>query len=139
MDAIKVSAEQFAVSYDDFAGDHEMRDMTLIRTSENQIDRLDRHDRVAIEPIEVEHKKVGGFAGFDFAAARRAIRPSSIGDDRSEIRRTLDHLVEAPAAMQEMAEPHFAQSVVILVQRGTVDAASDAHAFLDRFADRRDP
>ena len=50
----------------------------------------------------------------------------------------LDHAVEAPAAVQEMAEPHFAQNIVVLVERRSVDAERDAAAAPDRLADRRD-
>jgi hypothetical protein len=88
--------------------------------------------------IEVEHENVGGFADFQRAGSRRAIGEAAVGDDRSEKGRALDDAVEAPAAVQEMAEPHFAQSVVVLVERRGVDAERDAAAAFDRLADRRD-
>ena len=40
--------------------------------------------------------------------------------------------------MQEMAEPHLAQNVVVLVECGRIDAERDAAAAPHRFGDRRD-
>ena len=48
--------------------------------------------------------------------ARRAVGEAPVGDDRGEPRSAFDHAVEAPAAMQEMAEPHLAHDVVVLVE-----------------------
>ena len=81
---------------------------------------------------------------------RRARRPSSAPSPGAPLAKrplativgepvaALDDVIETPAAVQEMAEPHFAQDVVVLVEGRGVDADRDAAAALDRFADRRD-
>ncbi len=105
---------------------------------ENEIDRLDGHDPIAIESVEVEHENVGRRADAQRSVARRAVGESAVGDDLRQPLAALDDAVEAPAAMQEMTEPHFPHDVVVLVEGRRVDAQRDAAAAPDRFGDRRD-
>ena len=45
---------------------------------------------------------------------------------------------EARAGMQQIGKPHFAQRVVVLVERRAVEAERDAAAALDHLTQRRD-
>ena len=38
-----------------------------VRAREDEIDRLDGHDRVAVERVEIEHQNVGGRADAELA------------------------------------------------------------------------
>src|SRR5579862_2545282 len=136
MNVVKIGADQASIADDFPAGNEQMRDMRLIGAGEEEVDRLDRHDRVAVKAIEIEHEDVGGFSDFQFAASWRAVGATAVGDDGRKIGRALDRLVEAPAAVQEMTETHLAQGVVVFVKRRTIDAAGDAAAALQGLADR---
>ena len=48
---------------------------------EDQIDRLNGHDGVAVERVEVEHQNVGWRADIERAGARRAVSEPPVGDD----------------------------------------------------------
>ena len=112
--------------------------MRRARASEDEVDRLDGQDRVAVERVEIEHENVGRLADAERARPRRAIGEAAVGDDRLKPTPAFDPAFEAPAAMEEMAEPHFAQNVVVLVECGRVDAERDAAAAPHRFGNRRD-
>ena len=102
------------------------------RAGEDEIDRLDRHDRVAIERVEVEDQNVGRRADADRSVARRAIGEPAIRDRAREPFAARHDFVEAPSAVQEMTKPQFAQDVVVLVEGRGVDAESDATSAPDR-------
>jgi hypothetical protein len=106
------------------------------RASEDEIDRLDGHDPIAIERVEVERENVGRRADADRAVARRAVGEPAVGDRARQPFAALDDSVKTPAAVQEMAEPQLAQDVVVLVEGRGVDADREAAAALDRFRDR---
>ena len=105
------------------AGDEQLRDMRRVGAGEDEIDRLDRHNRVAVERVEVEHENVGRLRRLE--ARRRPARHWRSGrwrHVRVEPVAPRDDGLESPAAVQEMAEPHLAHDVVVLVERRGVDA-----------------
>ncbi len=126
----EVDEDRPAVADDLPARDKEMRHMRSCPPGEDEVDRLHGHDRVAIERIEIEHENVGGRADPERSVAGRAVGESSIGYGAGEPLAPLDHAVEAPAAVQEMPEPHLAQNVVVLVEGRGVDADRDPTAAL---------
>ena len=108
--------------------------MGRVRAREDKIDRLDGHDGVAVERVEIEHENIGRRPDAERAGAGRAVGEPPIGDDRGEPCSPLDHAVEAPAAMEEMSEPHLAHDVVVLVEGRGVDAERDPATAPQRLA-----
>ena len=133
---IDIDAEHFAIGHDLATGHKNGPDMRRIGPRKQIIKRIDRHQRIAIQPVQVKHNQIRRLARFQGSVADNAIGITPRRDRFAEIIGARNDLVISPAAMKKMAEAQFAQGIIILVERGSVDSGCDMSATLESFGYR---
>lgn len=68
MRVVEIDAGQAPVVHHRAARDIERADMSGRRARKQKIDRRDRHDRVGVETVDVEHEQGSGLATSHFRA-----------------------------------------------------------------------
>ena len=136
---VEIDAGQPAVAHDLLAGDEQLSDMRCVRAREDKVDRLDRHDRVPVKRVEIEHENVGGFA--DAQRAGRRARRWRIGRCSTIIlsQARVQPRSRSPSRHEESGRAASRAEFVVLVESGGVNAERDATAAPYRFGNRRDP
>jgi hypothetical protein len=106
--------------------------------SEEEVDRIDFHDAIAVEGLVVDDDEVGGLAGRERPCSRRTGGTAPMGNALEEKLRPVPAFVETEAAMQGVGDAGFAHHVVVFVEGQAVHADRDPAASLPRFGNGPD-
>ena len=84
LDRGKIDAQAAAVADDRASVHNHIAQQRRIAARKQKFDRIDRHDLVAIEAIEIDGDEVRRSARHQLARSRRAGRLAAIGDGEAE-------------------------------------------------------
>ena len=111
-----------------------------VERANKQVERIEvGRSRSSSSLLPVEQQNVGGRARRERAAfVPVGDRAAAVDQDRVEDLLARNLRLEADRAMQQIGEPHFAQRVVVLVERRAIEPERDAAAAPDHLRQRRD-
>ena len=118
-----IDAEHAPLAHDGAPGHDQLVDMTRGGPREQQIERIQiAMQAVVVHRVPVEQQDVRGLSGRELAALLRVQnRPAAIAKRHAQDVRAFDVDAKADAAVEQMREPHVPQTIVVLIERKTVE------------------